>query len=659
MSRPRTPPQFILDEETAEDSSSQSATESLLPYSPTPASHSYPPEPSEKPPERDPDSLSISDADDDALSPPPPNSYSITIPSKEAVYLSKQHPPKRKRHTKLVLLGLISLLGFAWGATQFLTMFTRFNGSPKVQVILMISDGMGPASETFARSYLEYLHTTNSTTIYKGDERRSLLNESVWAGFEKEFAWDNGGSGSPLDSILVGSSRTRSSNSLITDSAAGATAFSCLLKTYNGAIGVNPSRTPCGTILEASHRQGFSTGIVTTSRITHATPASFYSHVPDRDLESQIAKDLVKGSDGQGRTVDFAFGGGKCFFVGKNSSTGGTTSCRDDGEDLLGSQAMEGIRVVEGMKGLREWKDEEMEGRGGKKKKGDMVLGLFANDHMDYEIDRQGTEHLVDEQPSLKEMTTHALRYLQKHGSSGKGFFLLIEGARIDMAAHNNDPISHLSDILAYYETVQLVKEWVDRQNEREGVPTVLISVSDHETGGLTLGRQLDKEVYPEYLWYPEVLNNATRSTSYLGKEIADRYPMTTRDWIESEVFVKGLGIRDVGKWEMDQVWMNRSDAYKASRVLADSVSRRAQVGWSTAGHSGVDVNLYAYGHNSTGLKGCVENVHVGEFVAHTMGLNLDVVTLELNKDLKSWYDPNAGHSEARTHGLKHYEGEF
>jgi len=68
------------------------------------------------------------------------------------------------------------------------------------------------------------------------------------------------------------------------------------------------------------------------------------------------------------------------------------------------------------------------------------------------------------------------------------------------MAAHNNDPIGHLSDILAYYETVQYVKQWVDDENDLEGIPTVLVSVSDHETGGLTLGRQLS-EVYPEYLW--------------------------------------------------------------------------------------------------------------------------------------------------------------
>ncbi|GAA6006938.1 hypothetical protein JCM11491_001447 [Sporobolomyces phaffii] len=644
MSRPRTPQQFILDEETAEDdahSSQESATESLLRRSPpplpppsAPAQHSYPPGSEDEKPLSDPT--------------PSPHSHAITIPSRSAVLHARTHPLPRKRHPKLVAGGLIALLVFAYVATQFLALFTRFNGQPpKVQVILMISDGMGPASETFARTYLRYLHDTNSTTL----EGRSILNGSIWAGLEKEFA--SGGGGTPLDDILVGSSRTRSSNSLITDSAAGATAFSCLSKTFNGAIGVTPSKLPCGTVLESAHRQGFSTGLVTTSRITHATPASFYAHVVDRDLESEIARFLVGRGSPQGRTVDLAFGGGKCHFLG-NATKG---SCRTDGEDLLTGTGTEGIKFVDGMKGLREWKDAQAD-PANRQAAGETVLGLFADDHMDYEVDRQRTEHLVDEQPSLKEMATHALRYLKARGEKRKGFFLMIEGARIDMAAHNNDPIAHLSDILAYYETVQYVKNWVDVQNEQEGIPTLLVSVSDHETGGLALGRQLT-ESYPEYLWYPEALHDATHSTSFLGKHIADRYPMTTRDWVRTEIYEKGLGIKDVANWELDALWKERSDSYKANRVLADAVSRRAQVGWSTAGHSGVDVNLYAYGHNSTGLQGCVENTQVGEFIAHTMGLNLDVVTIELNKNLKSWFSPDVGHSLERTNGLKHYEGEF
>ena len=125
----------------------------------------------------------------------------------------------------------------------------------KRNVILMISDGFGPASETLARDYVQALSNGGPTTMLA------------------------------LDSILVGSSRTQSSSSYVTDSAAGATAFSCAMKSYNGAIAVDPQQKPCGTLLESAKELGYKTGLVATSRITHATPATFAAHVPFRDME--------------------------------------------------------------------------------------------------------------------------------------------------------------------------------------------------------------------------------------------------------------------------------------------------------------------------------------------------------------------------------------
>lgn len=195
----------------------------------------------------------------------------------------------------LILIAKIKLLAIG----------TRFGaGGPKINVILMISDGMGqslyfsfvfpfprkltkrsplagPASETMSRSFLQFMNDAPSSL----DPAHSLLNLSLWSALSSGYSKrPNGMYGiTPLDEMLIGSSRTRSSNSLVTDSAAGATAFSCGIHTYNGAIGVEAEgKTPVGTVLEAAKRQGFSTGLVTTSRITHATPASFYAHVVDR-----------------------------------------------------------------------------------------------------------------------------------------------------------------------------------------------------------------------------------------------------------------------------------------------------------------------------------------------------------------------------------------
>ncbi|CAG8657473.1 94_t:CDS:2, partial [Acaulospora morrowiae] len=183
-----------------------------------------------------------------------------------------------ERYLLLVLLGAIFVAFITIGIAAAWTEIAY--GLPvKRNVILMISDGFGPASETFARNYYQYV---------------------------KDLSYDFV---TPLDELLVGSSRTRSSNSLVTDSAAGATAFSCILKTYNGAIGVDPEKSPCGTILEAAKELGMATGLVVTSRITHATPASFSAHAVSRDLEYIIATQQI-GDYPLGRRVDLMLGGG-------------------------------------------------------------------------------------------------------------------------------------------------------------------------------------------------------------------------------------------------------------------------------------------------------------------------------------------------------------
>lgn len=215
--------------------------------------------------------------------------------------------------------------------------------------------------------------------------------------------------------------------------------------------------------------------------------------------------------------------------------------------------------------------------------------------------------------------TSQALRYLGDQSKNTK-FLLVVEGSRIDMAGHNNDPVGHVSDMLAYLETVRFVKEYVDEQNAG-GMPTLLVSVSDHETGGLSLGRQLTTK-YPEYACesfrpstspfrkmltfalaslvrlprsppssasyfhtllllistgYPDALLNATHSTEHLGAVVAANSSVT-REWLRSEIYGKGLGITDVEDKEIDQLWPHRQNAYWSNRVLADAVSRPSLV---------------------------------------------------------------------------------
>jgi len=135
---------------------------------------------------------------------------------------------------------------------------------------------------------------------------------------------------------------------------------------------------------------------------------------------------------------------------------------------------------------------------------------------MSFSIDRDETFH----QPSLEEMTKVALEALDsatKH--SNKGFFLLIEGSKIDLASHSNDPATHVHEVLAFNAAFKLAQEFIER------VGGVLISTSDHETGGISVGRQVGRTF--DYFWYPSVLANASRSTEFLGNQIAANSGLT------------------------------------------------------------------------------------------------------------------------------------
>ena len=171
----------------------------------------------------------------------------------------------------------------------------------KKNLIFMVSDGMGPTSLSLTRGFRQ--HT-------------------------EQLPWDDT---LTIDQHLIGQSRTRSSSSLVTDSAAGATAFSCGHKSYNGAISVLPGFEPCGSVMEAAKRMGYTTGLVVTTRITDATPAVFASHVRRREMEDDIAMQMIGETHPLGRMVDLMFGGGRCHFLPNSTDH----SCRGDDIDVV------------------------------------------------------------------------------------------------------------------------------------------------------------------------------------------------------------------------------------------------------------------------------------------------------------------------------------
>jgi len=379
---------------------------------------------------------------------------------------------------------------------------------------------------------------------------------------------------------------------------------------------VDKDGAPCGTILEAAKALGMLTGIVVTDRVTDATPASFSSHVAHRFMEQEIAQQQI-GDYVLGRQIDLLMGGGQCYFL----PTGTEGGCRQDGRNLIKEAESYGWNTVMTTKQDFDTQANKSEGIPLP------ALGLFRSLDLSFELDRD--ENL---EPSLSSMTKAALVALQKSAGPNQGFFLLIEGSRIDIAGHNNDPAAHVKEILEYHNTVAVVRNFI-----RKNPNTLLISTSDHETGGFTLGFQPDPKTYPDYLWKPEVIRRVNKSTDVLSKLLAGFQShdiKRRREFVKKDILQDGLGITDPTEEEITFLVDPKVPANQTMAFLGHAVSRRAMLGWTTQGHTGVDVNLYADGDldGYKGLLGNHENTEIGQAMSDYLKVDLSYITRRLAK---------------------------
>ncbi len=247
---------------------------------------------------------------------------------------------------------------------------------------------------------------------------------------------------------VVGLSKTNASDNLITDSAAGATAFSIGEKTYNGAIGVDKNKTPKETILEKLSKDGFSTGLIATCAITHATPASFYAHQPSRKMGYEIAADMVQSP------LDAFIGGGKKHFYNRTDGQEGQTDDRNILEELTNK----GFSFASSL--------EEFSENNGK-------TGFFiAEGHPESILKGRG-----DILPkSIKPMISK-LQQL-----SDTGFFLMVEGSQIDWGGHANDSEYIITEMIDFDQAVGAAFDFAQQDGN-----TLVIITADHETGGYAL----------------------------------------------------------------------------------------------------------------------------------------------------------------------------
>nr|WP_223280596.1 alkaline phosphatase [Virgibacillus halodenitrificans] len=367
-----------------------------------------------------------------------------------------------------------------------------------------------------------------------------------------------------FDKHLVGMATTYADDpeENITDSAAAATSMSAGIKTYNGAIAVDTERSEVETVLEAAKKKGKSTGLVATSQINHATPAAFGAHDESRSNYNEIADDYFDEMINGEHKVDIMLGGGTNYFD------------RED-RDLIEEFEEDGYNYVDD-------KEEMLEN------KNDKLLGLFAQVGLPKAIDRKDS-------PSLEEMTTTALEQLSKNKD---GFFLMVEGSQIDWAGHANDSVSAMSEMEDFAKAFETVIEFAKKDKH-----TQVVLTADHSTGGFSIGRD------GEYNMNPEVIKAAERTPEFMAEEIMDGEEVeevldeyADLDFTEEEI----SAIQQAAETEdFDTVYAAVSEVFNV----------RAGIGFTTSGHTGVDVPVYAYGPKSDVFSGLVDNTDIANEV--------------------------------------------
>ena len=394
-----------------------------------------------------------------------------------------------------------------------------------------------------------------------------------------------------LDSLLVGAVQIYSADSHVTDSGAGATAYASGVKTRNHMLGVDPEERPVGTVLEAAQARGLATGLVTTADLTDATPAAFAAHVAQRSLMDSIAVEMLS------HHVDLLLGGN--WRRWRPAAAGGT---RSDGRDLFAEHHALGGTEVTNLAKLATTRRLPL-------------LGLFGSDQIALEMDRDSLS-----EPSLAQMTAKALELL---GPAPRGFFLMIEGGRIDDAAHDGDPASVTREVLGYDRAVALALAFARRDRH-----TLVVSVADHETGGLGLGRRVGRT--SPYVMHPESLLAARTSLGRMADSIRTGYNPIA-------IAQRGTGVASLDPGEVAALRAaagapDSLSRFALLRALSEIESRRAGVGWSTGGHTGVDVGLYAWGPGRERFIGLHENTEIAHLIAEELGLDLEAATARLRE---------------------------
>ena len=400
---------------------------------------------------------------------------------------------------------------------------------------------------------------------------------------------------------------TFSSSNGVTDSAAAGTALATGHKTKNGAIGVNKDMAEVNSVAVWAKNNGYKVGVSTSVSIDHATPASFYAHENSRNNSYQIGLDLIESN------FDFYAGSDFVNPTNKNAKDGKTY------ESLYDLTAKAGYTLARGYKDYQK-----------KAKKAEKMI-LFQseaasakdNGSIPYAIDRQKGDM------TLSEITRAGINFLSKNNE--KGFFLMVEGGKIDWACHSNDGATALTEVQDFDNAIKVAYEFYEQHPEE----TLIVITADHETGGLSLGTgsyelnlQALKEQKVSENGFTSILNGLRKkyknqvSWEVVKQALKDNFGFWGNVKLneKQEARLKAVYDKTFGNQPVDleksEYLQNEPLAGEAKRIL-NSIAR---IGWNSGGHSAGFVPVFAIGANAHHFQGRFNNIEIPVKIAEAAG---------------------------------------
>lgn len=355
-----------------------------------------------------------------------------------------------------------------------------------------------------------------------------------------------------FDRLLVGMASTYPArvSGYVTDSAASATALSSGIKTYNGAIGVDEHKKPISSIMQIAKKKGMSTGVAVKSQVNHATPAGFLTHNESRKNYVAIAESYLDTD------ADVILGGGQHYFS----------------DELIGKFKEKGYQYITELSQLNRIQKPK-------------VLGLFADVELPLAVNDKGANRLAKE-------TQKAISLLSQNP---KGFVLLIEGSLIDWGGHDNDIVSVMGEMEEFANTIEVVEQYV-----RDHPDTLVVITADHNTGGLSIGAN------GVYAWNTNLIKGVSASPKRIANNTKD-----DPNWQQN--MINSLGFTPDSHELQALADAKEKGTKPLTTAIKQLINKKSNTGWTSGGHTGVDVQVFADGPGANLFRGHQDNTDIAK----------------------------------------------